>query len=320
MAALLFGFMPALDPVRTVLVLYGPTGSGKSTVTRLLQRFVPKHVQASIPPDMWSNGYHLVNLQGVLLNAVTELELTGRAIRGAVFKLVASHEPVTARQIRQEPVTFTPRAMHLFACNQLPTIGEGDRSLERRLMVIAVPKMADDVEVNPNFLEEAWEQAAGIVNLMVQEVEAMAETGRFRLPPDNPNLVVRMQYPDRPEEHVARLWLEPAAGERVWSTELQAAIRIEAEALGIDTAKWQSSSNMKALSIRISKLYGATRHMTEGRVFYSGVRFTQKYAEILRGLGDGISTDGMECQSARKRDPLSASKRDPGVAACAGSP
>jgi|ERR1700722_12574927 len=33
----------------------------------------------------------------------------------------------------------------------------------------------------------------------------------------------------------------------------------------------------------------------------------------------GIPTES-KCQSARKRDPLSASKRDPGVSACAGSP
>ncbi len=292
MAALLFGIMPALDKLRTVLILHGPTGSGKSTVVELLKRFVPEHLQASIPPDLWSDGYHRASLRGVLLNTVTELELTARVIKGAWFKLVASRESVSARPIREKPVTFVPQAAHLFACNKLPIIGEGGRSIERRLMVIGVPKMAEGIAVNPNFLDEVWAQAPGIVNLLVGEVGAMLEAGEFMLPTDNARHIVQMQFPDSPEEQVAHLWFEAAAGERVRSVDVQAAIRIEAAALRIDTTEWSSNTGMKPLSSRISKLYGATREAAGGDVSYVGIKWTAEAAARLAGAQDVPANGG----------------------------
>lgn len=277
MAATLFGFMPPLDKVRTVLILYGRTGSGKSTLTKLLQRFVPKNVQSSISPELWSQDYHLEKLMGARLNTVTELAGGATLFKGATFKLVASHEPVTARQIRQEPVTFVPRVMNLLSCNTLPKLDERDPSVGRRLSVIALPEAAPEFIENADFLEQAWAEAPGIVNLMVEMLQEMLESGRFTIPADNQKQVLRMQYPAEPEEHVAQLWLERAPGERVWSEELQAALRIEAAELGVDSATWADSAKMRQLSQRISNLHGAERHMTNGRVFYEGVRFVEGY-------------------------------------------
>jgi hypothetical protein len=47
-----------------------------------------------------------------------------------------------------------------------------------------------------------------------------------------------------------------------------------------------------------------------------------KATAVIRRRAEPDTTlrDALSCQSARKRDPLSASKRDPGVSACAGSP
>jgi hypothetical protein len=300
MFAVMFRYRPVRDRVRTVMFLQGLTGAGKSTLTELIRRFVPEHLQASVPPDLWSDGYFLSTLRGVLLNTVTEIEPTAKALKGAVFKLVASHEPVTCRQIKERPVTFVPQARHLFACNRLPTIGESDRSLERRLIVISVPNVPDAASENPNFLEDVWEEAAGIVNLLLQESLPMLTSGKFTLPADNQKLIVSMQFPGQPEEHVARLWLEPAPGERVWSIDLQRAIRIEAEGLDIDTSGWHSSTRMKPLAISIGKLYGAIRHVTEGNPYYLGVRLKQEYAALLcdanRKAGDDLESvaDGSE--------------------------
>ena len=51
------------------------------------------------------------------------------------------------------------------------------------------------------------------------------------------------------------------------------------------------------------------------------VRRLLALALVLEGCSraEAAAQNGMDCQSARKRDPLSASKRDPGVSACAGS-
>lgn len=279
-AATLFGFMPAKDPVRSVALLFGPQRTGKSTVIRLVQRFVPPHTQSAIPPELWGDERHRARLRNIRLNSVTELDFSGKAISGHHFKLIASHEPVTAREVYSKAVTFTPQALHLFACNGLPVIGERDASLERRLIVLRFAKTLTDAELDPNFLDRVWDDAPGILNLIAEEAEALWRDGRFTLPDDNLELILRMQYRDRPEDILARLWIEAAPGESITSADLQVALRFVADQMGCDTTGWDTAAKMRRLSSRLNQLYGATRHATNGRPFYDGVRFKAAFAGV----------------------------------------
>ena len=50
-AAILFGFRPVHDEVRNALILLGAMKAGKSTVIKLLRRFIPDYALASISPS-----------------------------------------------------------------------------------------------------------------------------------------------------------------------------------------------------------------------------------------------------------------------------
>lgn len=187
MASTLFGFTPSKDAVRTVMVLFGPPRSGKSTVIRLLQLLTPSYAQSSIPPGLWSDERHLIRLRNVVLNTVTELDPNGRAIAGDVFKKVASLEPVTARDVFRSSTTFTPRARHVFACNGLPTIGEKDSSVQRRLLVLRFASSLEDDELRPDFLDVCWKEAPGIINYIAAYASDLVKRGTFPSPRTTPN-------------------------------------------------------------------------------------------------------------------------------------
>ncbi|WP_146208876.1 phage/plasmid primase, P4 family [Azospirillum sp. TSO22-1] len=280
MACILFGSMPARDRVRTVMVLYGPPRSGKSTLIELMSRFVPAHARASVPPEQWSQEYQRAMLCGVRLNTVTELSSAGRAISGAVFKQIASREPVVARQIYGKPFTFTPQAAHVFGCNELPKLSETNDSLERRFIVVTFAESLGREEVDPDFLERVWEEAPGIINLLVEEARAMHRDGAFTLPDDHEEQVVQMQHGPDPAAQVARLWVEAASDERITSRELQAALRAAGRRLGLDTTDWSSASHMRKVADLLKARYRVTRHMVDGAPFYKGIRFRDGFAVL----------------------------------------
>ncbi len=297
LAAAIFGFMPKKDNVRSVAILIGPPRSGKSTLVRLSQGLVPAYAQASIPPGLWSDEKHRAKFRGVRLNTVTELDAsTSRAIAGHHFKLIASHEPVTAREVYGQSVTFTPHALHLLACNAPPTIGDRDPSIHRRLIALRVGAAISDQELNEDFLEECWTEAPGILNYLVEAAQDVWQRGRFTLPTDNEEQVLRMQFKAQPEEILVRTAIEVAPGERVWTTDLQIALRRLAQDMGLDTNSWTSSTRMRPLSDRLQELYGAERKAANGKPFYLGIRLKRPAAsgdveEVGRGEDGSTATE-----------------------------
>lgn len=284
--ATLFGVMPRFDKVRTVWILKGVTGSGKSSVIRLLERFVPADVLAHLPPQSWSDLKLRMALRGARLNTVSELETGGRAIGGAIFKQIASHEPVNGRALYENAVDFTPCAMHLFATNQPPVFGDTDASMERRLAIIEVPRMAQTVTVNPNFVEDLWRlEASGIVNQIARHAQTLVTEGRFTLPRHHGLQLARMLFRGQPHEAVARVWIEPAVGERIGNDQLQAALRVEARKQGVSTAGWKTNTDMKPLYARLFELHGAPHRTSGGKPFCDGVRFAEDFADLLRASG-----------------------------------
>lgn len=299
LACIVFNILPQRDGVRTVLFLFGPPRSGKSTLIQLIQRMVAPYAQVSISPELWSDEKHRARFRGALLNSVSELGSgANRAISGHHFKVIASHEPTTAREVYQQSVSFTPRALHVFACNQLPTIGERDPSIHRRLVVLRVGQAISDAELNTTFLEDCWAEAPGIIRLLAGEAERMWQDGQFALPPDNLSHILRMQFRDRPEEILARLGIKAAPGERATSSDLQAALRKVAEEMDMDTYSWVPARAMRTLSARLTDLYGAVRRSSRGAPFYENIRLKPEY----RAEGDAQGAADYGTGPRRLRD------------------
>jgi len=280
MAACLFGLRPARDDVRSILFLVGPQRSGKSTLIRILEAFVPDYARQSIPPDRWSEDYFLASLRNIRLNTVTELA-AGKVISGASIKRVSSREAVEAREPYGRPFKFRPTAFHVFASNHVPAFDETDGSIERRFAVLKMAGTISDEELQPDFEKQVWVEAPGIVNLLVECAMHLTRVGRFTLPDDHEELAIRMLHRDQPAEVVARAWVERHPGGRVPSWKLQQAMRLVAGAAGADTTEWPAERGMKTLAMRLRAAYGAEIKQDNGRTVYTGIRFKAGFAERI---------------------------------------
>lgn len=72
--AVLLGQLPSKENVRRMMILYGATRSGKSTLIDVLLMLIPPAAVASVPPEDWSSEFERARLSGVALNVCTELK------------------------------------------------------------------------------------------------------------------------------------------------------------------------------------------------------------------------------------------------------
>ncbi len=274
MAAILFNVAPGKDTERNVLLLVGPTRCGKSAFIRLLERLVPAEARAGIAPELWGNDRYRVQLRGVRLNCVAEMDYARRRISGAWFKRIVSREWVSARDVYTSAVDFRPVARHVFATNGLPTFDERDASVGHRLLIVNCGATIDPAERIANFEDRCWDEAPSIITLLLHAATRLIQRGRFTLPPDNPELIARMQHGHNPWDLLPRLWIEAAVGERLTTAQIQAALRVIAEADGLCTDGWDSATGMRRAAGLIAELHGAKRRANRGVPFYEGVQFT----------------------------------------------
>ena len=71
MGALFFGL---LCKHRRMILFIGPTRTGKSRIAKMLLAMFPKSVAASLPPYLWDKEDRVVNLAGMAINVVPELD------------------------------------------------------------------------------------------------------------------------------------------------------------------------------------------------------------------------------------------------------
>lgn len=117
------------------LVMVGEGSNGKSTLIKVAEALFPAASVAHVAPQDLGDEYRLALLAGRRLNTVGELPTT-EIMSSERFKSVVAGDEVTARQIRQEPITFQPRAGHLYAANKLPPVADMSHGFWSRFVVL----------------------------------------------------------------------------------------------------------------------------------------------------------------------------------------
>lgn len=133
LALALFGVSVAAQA--PALFLKGNKGCGKGELIRLLMALIPK--VASVQPQQWDNDQMRGQLLGAHLNVYDDLPST--PIKdAATFKSIIFGGAVSYKIVYQATGTFSPRAAHLFTCNEMPTIPGADSATEDRLITLRV--------------------------------------------------------------------------------------------------------------------------------------------------------------------------------------
>lgn len=126
-----------------LIVIYGPSRTGKSTFLQVLTRLLGS-MAVTLPAAMISSRrpmfsteleYRKADLRGARLAAAYESE-DGGILDEAAVKTLTSSDPITARVIRQEPITFTPSHTTILATNQRPNVISDDDAIWNRLVLV----------------------------------------------------------------------------------------------------------------------------------------------------------------------------------------
>lgn len=117
--------------VPRLFMLFGPPGTGKSTVIKLAARFVTETNACSVDPTEFE-GFNMESMAGKLVNYDTDIS-TSQPIRDSIVKKIEDRVPMRIRRKGIADLMAPLPAVHLFGANKLPpTLDGASRAHSRR--------------------------------------------------------------------------------------------------------------------------------------------------------------------------------------------
>lgn len=118
----------------------------------------------------------LAALMGVRLVVANEGN-PGQVLDTALVKGMTGGDPITARFLFREFVTFTPRFKPVIVSNHLPEIDGNDPAIWRRVLVTPFPRVFSDEEQDPRLAEKLKAELPGILRWAVDGAIAYYREG-----------------------------------------------------------------------------------------------------------------------------------------------
>lgn len=164
-------------------VFHGPSAAnGKSTIQALIRNLLPRHVVACVAPAELGEPQFLATLAGRQVNLTDEIS-SSKAIATDRFKATVTGDPVQAKAIYREPFTFTPRALHVFSANHLPSFSGGvDSGIVRRIIVVPFNRSIPESERIPELAAKIIEHEGDmLVSLALQAAADVVARGGYTI-------------------------------------------------------------------------------------------------------------------------------------------
>ena len=161
-----------------VLLLTGSGANGKSTFFSIATAiFGQENVSSFSLQELTKGQYQRAELQDVIVNFCSEI--SGK-METAVFKQLASGEPVSARHIFGRPFTMTDYAKMVFLCNELPWQIEQTDAFFRRFIIIPFDQTIPEEERDPDLANKIIaSERSGVFNWMLDGLKRLLKNKRF---------------------------------------------------------------------------------------------------------------------------------------------
>ena len=195
---------------KRALMLYGEKGTGKSTFLDILLSLFPAGSVASVGPQHWGDFNLLAGLIGARINAVHELAPEHIKAQ-ARAKEVMDGAPLTIHEKYRNRVTFTPRALHIFAANELPPVPGAHDSFWDRWMILELTRQFRGTagEVKDLGKNIAQHERAGIVRWALEGARQVFEQDGYSVPESSRALLAQWGHEADSVARFAHHELEP---------------------------------------------------------------------------------------------------------------
>lgn len=171
LGASVLGFAPVMA---RALFLYGPGGTGKSTLINLMTRWCqPGAVCSVTPQDMSDNRFAPARLDGAIMNVVDDLPADAISDAG-VWKSAITGGRIDIERKGRDGYGIFPNAGHVYAGNRLPAAVKANSGFWRRWIVVEYDRVFSGTERDRPILEEL---AGEMSTIMGAAIGAFIATG-----------------------------------------------------------------------------------------------------------------------------------------------
>lgn len=157
-----------------IFFLYGTGANGKSVLFEVINGLIGieniSHFSLESLTD--EAGYYRAKIKDKIVNYGTDIKLT--RIDAAMFKTLASGEPIEARLPYEEPFTMTDYAKLIFNVNRLDNANiEHTHGFYRRILIIPFGKTIADEDQDRSLHQKILKDKAGILNWIIEGAESV---------------------------------------------------------------------------------------------------------------------------------------------------
>jgi putative DNA primase/helicase len=141
-----------------IAIFYGTGANGKSTFLNTI-RLVLGDYAGQLNPEVFmlqrtgQQPAGIAEVKGKRFVTTVETE-EGRRLSSSVLKQLSSTDPITARRLYENPITFQPTHTLILATNFLPKIGSTDAGTWRRIAVVPFAASIPEEKQVKNFAQE----------------------------------------------------------------------------------------------------------------------------------------------------------------------
>jgi putative DNA primase/helicase len=161
------------------LVLFGGGSNGKSVFFEIIQALLGSNNISNFSLGSLTDktGYSRAQIEDKLLNFASEIDKTMNA---ALFKQLASNEPVEARHIYGRPHQIKNYAKLAFNTNVLPVVNDNTKAFFRRFIIVPfnvkISEEDQDKELHSKIIEN---ELAGVFNWVIEGLKRVVENKGF---------------------------------------------------------------------------------------------------------------------------------------------
>jgi putative DNA primase/helicase len=181
--------LTGLNTEEIIVFNIGFGANGKSIFGNIVNRIIggyskvaPHTLLAARRGDDHGPRPDIAMLVGARLVSVNELP-GGMQLDEQVVKSLASREPIAARHLFGEFITFEPRFTVWVRTNHRPIVKGDDDGIWRRLVIVPFRQKFTGTQRDPNLEAKLWLERSGILRWMIEGARQYLATGDLALSP-----------------------------------------------------------------------------------------------------------------------------------------
>lgn len=258
-----------------IYLLHGVPAAGKSTIIKILEGLLGQDNISRVSPSSMG-GFRLNEMVNKLANVVHDID-TKRKLNDEILKMVEDGAVVSVDRKYQKPITAKTPMLHIYACNDLPPIGDGEsRAYDRRVSIIDFlhsykPHLSGQTDKLNPLDQEILSDLQGVVNFALEGLSRLLKNKGFYTVPQSSKDRTE-QWQDESDIFTEFLSEEYKISRIKVDTENED-YKITKSDLRLAWLDWQNNFRKSKVSVSKTKLYRKLRDMGFEEIKIDGVRY-----------------------------------------------